>query len=166
MDATRAPILVVDDLADAADSQVALLQLWGHEAAAYYDGPSALTAARARPPSAALVDIVMPGMDGFQFAARLRALPGCADIPVIAITGRTDSSCHPMARASVIDRFLLKPIDPDGLERLLRWHLGMPGVTDKRDVHLRAVPVERTWLLAGAATALGGRAPCPAIGEM
>ena len=68
-----AQFLVVDDNRDAADSLAMLLRLQGAEVRVAYDGPSALDAARASRPDIVLLDIGMPGMDGFEIAAQLRA---------------------------------------------------------------------------------------------
>ena len=68
-------LLVVDDNRDAAESMSMLLQMWGHEVAFAYDGPSALETAEQWQPEAVFLDIGLPGMDGYEVAARLRALP-------------------------------------------------------------------------------------------
>ena len=76
MTTTRPYVLVVDDLADAADGLVTLLGLWGYDATACYCGCEALKAAQARRPAVVVLDIGMAPMDGFTLAARLRELPG------------------------------------------------------------------------------------------
>jgi CheY-like chemotaxis protein len=108
MDATRPYILVVDDLADSADSLAELLILWGYDAEPFDSGFAALAAARARRPDAVLLDLGMPGMSGLQFALRLRDLPGCEATPLVAVTGYQALTLQ--AREVGIDHYLLKPI--------------------------------------------------------
>jgi CheY-like chemotaxis protein len=80
-------ILVVDDNVDAAESLALLLRLGGHEVRVACDGPGALAAAQAEPPEMVVLDLGMPGMDGFEVARRLRALPGSKDALLVALTG-------------------------------------------------------------------------------
>jgi two-component system, chemotaxis family, CheB/CheR fusion protein len=92
---------LLDDYPDAAKSLAILLKLDGYEAEVAYRGASALEAARARPPQAVLLDISMPSMDGFRVAQRLRALPGLADVVLIAITGYEGPGWRPGLRGRV-----------------------------------------------------------------
>lgn len=118
MNATRPYILVVDDLADAADSLAELLSYWGYDADPLYGGAAALGAARTRRPAAVVLDLGMPGMTGLQFALRLRDLPGCDATPIVAVTGH--QGLTPQAREVGIDHYLLKPVlDLGLLNRLL-----------------------------------------------
>lgn len=112
-------VLVIDDLADAADAAVELLSLWGYEATARYGGAAALDAARDRMPDAVVLDIGMPRMDGLAFAARFRRLPGAAAARVVAVTGHTSDECQARAREAGVDHYLLKPADPARLRDLL-----------------------------------------------
>ena len=118
MNATRPYILVVDDLADAADSLAELLALWGYDAEPLYSGSAALEAVRTRRPDAVLLDLGMPEMPGLQFALRFRGLPGCDATPVVAVTGHHTLTLQ--AREMGIDHYLLKPIlDLSTLQELL-----------------------------------------------
>lgn len=119
MDTTRPLVLVVDDVPDAADSMAALLDLWGYDAAARYCGPSALTAVLLRRPAAVLLDIVMAPMDGFEFTARLRDLPGCERAVVVAVSGHTSEAYQARGRGLGILHYLLKPADPSRVRALL-----------------------------------------------
>ena len=112
-------VLVVDDNRDAADSLALLLQLWGHLPVVAYDGPSALEAARASPPDLVLLDIGLPGMNGFELASRLRGQPGGDDLLLVAITGYGQASDVRRAREVGFDHHFVKPIDPDVLLGLL-----------------------------------------------
>lgn len=117
MDATRPYILVVDDLADSADSLAELLTLWGYDAEPLYSGAAALEAARTRRPDAVLLDLGMPLMNGLQFALRFRDLPGCDATPIVAVTGHHTRMLQ--AREMGIDHYVMKTSDPSLLQDLL-----------------------------------------------
>src|SRR5262249_58987332 len=80
-------LLVVDDNVDAAESLAVLLRLAGHEVRVASDGPAALAAAQADPPEMVVLDLGVPGMDGFEVARRLRALAGTTGTLLVALTG-------------------------------------------------------------------------------
>lgn len=119
-------ILVVDDSTDAADSCAELLALWGYDAVACYDGPAALRSARLRRPDAVLLDLAMPGMDGFRFAGLFRKVPGCAAAPVVVVSGYSTPAHRAAARVVGVRHYLLKPVDPTRLKGLLARVLARP----------------------------------------
>jgi CheY-like chemotaxis protein len=126
MDTTRPVgplVLVVDDCPNAADSLALVLRRWGYRAAVAYDGPSAMAAALSQPPAAVLLDIGMPGVDGYEVARRLRERPWTAGALLIALTGygREEDVCR--CREAGFDRHLLKPCDPEELRRVLAGRL-------------------------------------------
>jgi CheY-like chemotaxis protein len=112
-------LLVVDDNRDAAESMSMLLQMWGHEVAFAYDGPSALETAEQWQPEAVFLDIGLPGMDGYEVAARLRALPQAKGAILIAITGYGQDDDRLRSRRAGIDHHLVKPVAPDALRDLI-----------------------------------------------
>ena len=119
MTTARAFVIVVDDVPDAADSLADLLTLWGYDASAHYCGGCALAAALARPPAAVVLDLGMAPMDGFEFAARLRRLPGCGGTPLVAVTGHAGQAYRDRARAAGVGHYLLKPAEPALVRALL-----------------------------------------------
>ena len=112
-------LLVVDDNRDAAEIMSMLLQMWGHEVAFAFDGPSALEAAEQWQPEAVFLDIGLPGMDGYEVAARLRELPHAKDAVLIAITGYGQDDDRLRSRRAGIDHHLVKPVSPDALRSLI-----------------------------------------------
>jgi CheY-like chemotaxis protein len=112
-------VLVVDDLADAADTLVWLIREWGYDAQATYGGSAALAAAELSAPDVVLLDIAMPAMDGFELAHRLRENPRCETTVFIAVTGYGPDTCGDRAPEAGFDHYLLKPVDLDQLQRLL-----------------------------------------------
>ncbi|HEV3386591.1 MAG TPA: response regulator, partial [Gemmata sp.] len=119
MDVSRKHILVVDDLADAADSTAELLSIWVYDAIACYSGATALESACRYRPDVVLLDLGMPCMDGFQFARLFHELSGCRSIPIIAVSGHFSQACRSNAREAGILQYLLKPADPKCLKELL-----------------------------------------------
>ncbi len=112
-------LLVVDDNKDAAESMSMLLEMWGHEVAFAYDGPSALETAEQWQPEAVFLDIGLPGMDGYEVAERLRELPQARDAVLIAITGYGQDGDRLRSRRAGIDHHLVKPVAPDALRSLI-----------------------------------------------
>src|SRR5262249_52858460 len=80
-------VLVVDDNRDAADTLGALLKLLGLEVRTVNDGPTALDEIRIFHPNVVVLDLGMPGMNGYEVARRVRERPDCKDIALVALTG-------------------------------------------------------------------------------
>jgi len=108
-------ILVVDDNRDAADSIAALLELDGHRVCCAYDGREAVGRAEAFGPEVALVDLGMPGMDGFAVARALHALPVAPRISCIALTGYGQDRDRDRSREAGFVLHLVKPVAPEAL---------------------------------------------------
>ena len=112
-------VLVVDDNLDLADSLVLMLRFLGHEVRAAHDGPEALAAAAEFSPDLVILDIGMPGMNGYEVARRLRIQPGGGEPYVAALTGWGEPSDRVQSRASGINEHLVKPVEPRALERVV-----------------------------------------------
>jgi CheY-like chemotaxis protein len=108
-------ILLVEDHADIAEFIRLQLEMWGHEVAVAADGPAGLAAALQRPPDVALLDVGLPGMDGYELAARIRQeIPGAA-VRLVAMTGYGRPEDRARAAAAGFDAHLVKPVDPSDL---------------------------------------------------
>lgn len=112
-------ILVVDDNQDAADMLAALLEVSGYLTRAVFDGPDALAQAATFQPDAALVDIGLPGMDGYEVARRLRALPELARLRLVAVTGYGQDSDRLRSLEAGFDEHLVKPVDVEQVQAVL-----------------------------------------------
>jgi PAS domain S-box-containing protein len=118
-DALRRRVLVVDDNVDAADSITSILRLSGYDVRCVYDGLSALDAAGAYLPDVVVLDIGLPGLDGYEVARRLRAQPRFARTPIVAVTGYGQESDRNRARDAGFDAHLTKPVDPAALQAFI-----------------------------------------------
>jgi CheY-like chemotaxis protein len=112
-------ILVVDDNVDAATTLQLLLKSLGHEVCAVYDGLQAIRMAVEFRPEVVLLDIGMPGLDGYEVARRLRALKRERPLRIVAITGWGQEADRTRSREAGFDLHLVKPVDPNTLTSVL-----------------------------------------------
>lgn len=115
----RRRILVVDDNADSADTLALLIEMFGADVRVARDGPAALAELESFHPEAVLLDIGMPGMDGYEVAQRIRSRPGSDAVTLIALTGWGTDEDLRLARDSGFNHHLVKPVDMDALRMLL-----------------------------------------------
>jgi signal transduction histidine kinase len=112
-------ILVVDDNVDSAEAMAMMLQMAGNEVRMSHDGPSALAEAANFRPDVVLLDIGLPGMDGYEVARRLRALPHLQQALLIAQTGWGQADDRRRAREAGFDHHLVKPVELSALHELI-----------------------------------------------
>ncbi|HEV3168289.1 MAG TPA: CHASE3 domain-containing protein, partial [Isosphaeraceae bacterium] len=112
-------ILIVDDNRDLARGLAKLLRLLGHETESAHDGPSGIEAVRAYRPEVILLDIGLPGMDGYEVARRLRMEEGLRDTLIIAISGYGQEEDRRRSREAGMDHHLVKPVDVKTLMDLI-----------------------------------------------
>ncbi len=118
-------ILVVDDNIDMATSLSMILRMLGHAAIVAHDGALAVELAHAEPIDAALLDIGLPMLDGYEVARRIRASLGGHRPWLVAISGYGFKADRDRAYEAGFNAFLVKPVEPSELERLLqRWTSG------------------------------------------
>jgi DNA-binding response OmpR family regulator len=113
---------VVEDDEDTAAGLALSLRLDGHEVRVAGDAGTALREAQDGPPDVVLLDIGLPGLDGYEVAKRLRQQATGTQPLVIAVTGHGQDEARRRSAEAGIDLHLLKPADPDGLRQMLkRW---------------------------------------------
>jgi CheY-like chemotaxis protein len=113
-------VLVADDQADLVESTVALLELHGIRAVGALGGREAIDAAAADPPAVALLDLAMPGVDGFEVARRLANQPPDRRPMLIAMTGLEADMDRQQAAEAGFTLYLTKPVPPDELVYVVR----------------------------------------------
>ncbi len=109
-------LLVVEDNRDVAKSLASMLRLWGHEVYVGYDGVQALSLAAQHRPQVALLDLDLPGLDGYAVARRLRA---SSQVHLVAITASGDENHRRLTREAGFESHLVKPVAPSLLKQLL-----------------------------------------------
>jgi PAS domain S-box-containing protein len=112
-------ILVVDDNVDTADSMAMLVGMLGHEVKTEHDGHSAVRTASAFRPDVVLLDIGLPGLNGYEVASRIRQQPSLDNTVLIAITGYGHETDRQLGMKAGIDHYLVKPVDFDRVRRIL-----------------------------------------------
>jgi PAS domain S-box-containing protein len=115
----RHRVLVVDDNHDAADSLGTLLEMLGADVHVVYNGPDAIEAIRTYRPSVVLLDIGMPGMDGYEVARRIRKLSEPQDVTLIALSGWGQDEDRQRSQRAGFDYHLVKPADASALESVM-----------------------------------------------
>ncbi|HWP18221.1 MAG TPA: ATP-binding protein [Burkholderiaceae bacterium] len=118
-DAAARRVLVCDDNRDAVESLAVLLELLGHEVRACGDGMQAVEAFEAWRPQVILMDIGMPGLDGYGACRKIRERPGGDDVFIVALTGWGQPEDRERGRQAGFDAHLLKPIEPAALQAVL-----------------------------------------------
>jgi PAS domain S-box-containing protein len=112
-------VLVVDDNTDAANSLAILLSLQGHDTKAVYSGSEALDLVNSFKPDVAFIDIGLPGINGYDLAARLRDREDLAGLRLVAVTGYGQAADRERVRAAGFDEHLVKPVDLPAFELAL-----------------------------------------------
>ncbi|HEY0513051.1 MAG TPA: ATP-binding protein [Thermoanaerobaculia bacterium] len=126
-------VLVVEDNIDAAESLATLLRLWDHDVNVVHDGRTALEAAREQQPEVVLLDIGLPGLDGYQVARRLRDELHLEHALLVAMTGYGQPEDRRRSQEAGIQYHFVKPVEPLVLRNLLAgatlppgWETGRP----------------------------------------
>lgn len=117
-DGRRMQVLVVDDNADAADSLSALLELEGFDVRTAYDGLAAIAAVAQQAPDMIIMDLGMPGMDGYETARAIRQQAGAERILMLALTGWGQSDARRRTLEAGFDHHLVKPVELEQIVRL------------------------------------------------
>jgi CheY-like chemotaxis protein len=112
-------VLVVEDNADAREMLQRVLEVTGHVVETSEDGPTGLAKLREFRPDIALVDIGLPGFDGYTLARLARQHPETRDVRLVAVTGYGRAEDRARALEAGFDRYMLKPLDPGALRALI-----------------------------------------------
>lgn len=119
---SRQKILVVDDNRDGAEAIALYLEDLGHEVAVAADGVTGLALAERLRPQLVLLDIGLPGMDGYEVARRLRAEPWSQNVVMLAISGYDSEEDRQRSLAAGCDEHLVKPVEPQSIVKFLASH--------------------------------------------
>jgi DNA-binding response OmpR family regulator len=114
-------ILIVDDNRDVTSSLATFLQLIGHEVRVAHDGEKALQLAEEFHPQTMLLDLGMPGMDGYEACRRIRKATWSRNMRLIAITGWGQDEDRRKSAIAGFDEHLVKPVNPEALAHLLHY---------------------------------------------
>ena len=112
-------ILVVEDDPESLEMMGALLTLWGHQPRLVADGPAGLDAAADEMPDVVLLDLGLPGIDGFEVARRLRRRPDGKEVLIVAVTAFRGEEHRRQAQEAGFDKYLMKPVDIETLRMVL-----------------------------------------------
>ncbi|HEY3255220.1 MAG TPA: response regulator [Polyangiaceae bacterium] len=123
--AAAAQILIVDDELDNRELLQIVLKWQGFVTRTAANGEEALLSAVRQPPALILVDLMMPGIDGYQLTASLKRDPRTKHIPVIMVSAMNDSATRKRALSAGADAYLTKPIDRSELCEQVRSILGL-----------------------------------------
>jgi signal transduction histidine kinase/ActR/RegA family two-component response regulator len=118
-------VLIVEDNRDAAEALTMLLELFGYQPTVVPDGPKAIEAVRNGSFDIGLVDIGLPGIDGYEVARRIRSIPNNGSMMLVAVTGYGQDSDKQRALSAGFDEHLTKPVKIERLQAVLsRPHQG------------------------------------------
>ena len=112
-------ILVADDDQDSAESLAMLLQMMGHEVRSALNGLEALAVAAAFEPDLIVLDIGLPGLDGYEVCRRIRQQPWAHTVVIAALTGWTRDEDRDRSQEAGFNHYLVKPVDPKALADLV-----------------------------------------------
>ena len=135
---------MVDDNVSSAQSLAMVLKLDGHEVQVTHDGGLALEAVRRFRPEVVLMDIGLPGMDGYEVARRLRqdAELAAGIALLVAVTGYAEDEARRRSREAGFDHHLVKPVDPDGV--LASWPHWNGVTRPQSPIRLHRLPLNLT----------------------
>lgn len=117
-------ILIIDDNVDSAESLALLLQLNGHDVRFVQNGSAALTLSRTFQPKVILLDIGLPGMDGYKVARKLREQPETREAVLVALTGYGRPEDRERSKEAGFDYHLVKPVDHGAVQALVDSYPG------------------------------------------
>jgi PAS domain S-box-containing protein len=115
----RLRVLVVDDNEDTAETVAIILRHAGHDVRLAHSGQAALDTAISFHPAAVILDLGLPGMDGYEVARRIRETPDLGDVRLIAVSGYAQEADRRRSKEAGVDVHLAKPVEPSRIEQIL-----------------------------------------------
>ncbi|MGH8198783.1 MAG: response regulator [Steroidobacteraceae bacterium] len=112
-------VLLIEDKRDARETFRMMLELAGHQVLEAEEGRSGLELLRTELPDIAVIDVGLPGLDGYEIASQFRQHPQSHKVVLVALTGYGTPEARERSRAAGFDHHLIKPIDPDVLRTLM-----------------------------------------------
>jgi CheY-like chemotaxis protein len=112
-------VLLVEDNRDAAETLAELMRLWGSEVEVAHEANAALKAVPHFRPDIVLLDLGLPGIDGYELARRIRSSGHLNEAVLVALTGYSDSHHRLHAVEAGFQHYLTKPVAPEALRRLV-----------------------------------------------
>lgn len=112
-------VLLIEDNRDAREMFRMMLELSGHQVLEAADGPSGLQMLKTLQPDVAVIDVGLPGLNGYEVARRFRSEPGARPVLLVALTGYGTPEARERSRQAGFDHHLIKPVDPETLQRLV-----------------------------------------------
>jgi signal transduction histidine kinase/CheY-like chemotaxis protein len=113
-------VLLIEDNRDARETFRMMLEIAGHQVLEAEEGRSGLELLRTELPDIAVIDVGLPGLDGYEIASRFRQEPQSRRVVLVALTGYGTPEARERSRAAGFDHHLIKPIDPEALRALMR----------------------------------------------
>jgi signal transduction histidine kinase len=138
----RRRVLIVEDNRDAQQALQCLLELWGHEVLVADDGSTGYRSTVALRPDVALIDLGLPGLDGYEVARKVRAALGVASPLLIALTGYGAPEQRAQALAAGFDLHIVKPVEPDRLAMLLEEYAAIPPSSARQPVNVESTATD------------------------
>lgn len=112
-------VLVVDDNVDSAKTMGWMMEMFGNEVHLAYTGPDALREAQEFKPQLVLMDIGLPGINGYEVCQTMRRMPELEDAVIVAQTGWGEREHKEMSKEAGFDHYLVKPVDMNALKKLV-----------------------------------------------
>jgi CheY-like chemotaxis protein len=140
--AARRRVLIVEDNRDAQQALQCLLELWGHEVLVADDGSSGYQSTVGLRPDVALIDLGLPGLDGYEVARKIRAALGVASPLLIALTGYGAPEQRAQALAAGFDLHIVKPVEPERLAMLLGEYAATPPSSARQPVNVETTATD------------------------
>jgi len=113
-------VLVIEDNHAAREMVRIMLELAGHDVLEAGDGLTGLEILKSQRPDVAVIDVGLPGLNGYEIARRFREEPDSSDVMLVALTGYGTPDARERSRQAGFDHHLIKPVDPEALEEILR----------------------------------------------